>query len=300
VGPLVLIFLGSVFLLQNTGVLPSNFWLNLWRLWPLVLVLAGIELLFAHRMPWLAVAGLAGLVLIGGAAWANSTMTREPVATVSGQTVETNLQGATQAAVTVHFAAGQLDIGPWSDAEPEQLASMTYDGPSEQGTQPTYTVGPDGVGQLAYKVGGSGTSNVMPIVGNSSDATQMSLDLSPNVPIVAMNIQTGAADTRIDLSNLQVNKLDMSLGAAATSVVLPNIKGTALAHINSGASSLVVEVPRDVAARISYRGGLSTINVDTTRFPQVDTGVYESPNYDTAPSRVDLTMETGFTTIQVK
>jgi len=62
VGPLVLIFIGGVFLLQNAGYLPPNFWVNLWRLWPLVLVLAGIELLLAHRVPWLVLSGLAACV----------------------------------------------------------------------------------------------------------------------------------------------------------------------------------------------------------------------------------------------
>ena len=57
-GPLILIFLGAVFLLQNTGYLPANFWLNLWKLWPLVLVLIGIELLLSHRVPWFALAGV--------------------------------------------------------------------------------------------------------------------------------------------------------------------------------------------------------------------------------------------------
>src|SRR4030081_150733 len=52
VGPLILIFLGGVFLLQNTGYLPPNFWFNLWRLWPVILVLVGIELLLANRVPW--------------------------------------------------------------------------------------------------------------------------------------------------------------------------------------------------------------------------------------------------------
>jgi hypothetical protein len=289
-----------VFLLQNTGVLPPNFWLNLWRLWPLVLVLAGIELLFAHRMPWMAVAGLAGLVLIGGAAWANTNVTREPVAAVSGRTVETDLDGAQQAAVTVRFAAGQLDVGAWPEADSTQLASMTYDGPAEQAPRPSYSVSPTGVGQLQYQVSGHGTPNFAPIGGGSADTTRMSLDLSQTVPITSMTIQTGAANTNLDLSSLQVDNLDVSMGAANTSVKLPKITGTSTAHINGGASNLTVNVPPGVAARIRYRGGLSTINVDTTRFPQVDTGLYQSPDYDTATSKVDVTLETGFTTIQVK
>ena len=67
VGPLVLIFIGGVFLLQNTGYLPPNAWQNLWRLWPVILVLAGIELLLANRVPWLVLASVAALVLVVGA-----------------------------------------------------------------------------------------------------------------------------------------------------------------------------------------------------------------------------------------
>src|SRR5918912_1045919 len=65
-GPVVLIFIGTVFLLQNLGYLPPNAWVNLWRLWPLVLVLGGLELLFAGRLPWLIMAILAVAILVAG------------------------------------------------------------------------------------------------------------------------------------------------------------------------------------------------------------------------------------------
>jgi hypothetical protein len=55
-----------------------------------------------------------------------------------------------------------------------------------------------------------------------------------------------------------------------------------------------------VAAQIRHRGGLSTFTIDQSRFPQVDEGVYRSPDYDTAQNRVDLDIETGVTTIRVQ
>ena len=55
---MVLIFIGGVFLLQNAGYLPPNAWLNMWRLWPLLLVLAWFELLLAGRVPGLILAAL--------------------------------------------------------------------------------------------------------------------------------------------------------------------------------------------------------------------------------------------------
>ena len=47
------------------------------------------------------------------------------------------------------------------------------------------------------------------------------------------------------------------------------------------------------------RGGLSTVNVDQNRFPRVSDNLYRSPDYDTATNKVDLSIETGVTTIQI-
>jgi lia operon protein LiaF len=44
-GGLVLIFLGTVFLLNNLGILPSNVWNEVWKFWPVLFILFGLRLL---------------------------------------------------------------------------------------------------------------------------------------------------------------------------------------------------------------------------------------------------------------
>ena len=56
---------------------------------------------------------------------------------------------------------------------------------------------------------------------------------------------------------------------------------------------------RPVGAEIRHRGGLSTVNVDQSRFPMVGDGLYRSADYSTATNNVDITIETGVTSIQV-
>jgi hypothetical protein len=299
VWPLILIFLGGVFLLQNTGYLPPNFWVNLWRLWPVVLVLIGVELLLAHRVPWLILVGLAVVVLIGGAVGINMGMpgsTTEPGVTSTSQT---NLEGATQAAVTVRFGAGTLTVGPILQPQPDQLASMTYQGPPQMAPQPRYTVSSLGVGQLEYQSTAHGAPNFVPFADGRGDAAQMDLTLAPTVPITSLTVQTGATDARLDLSSLRVSALDLSIGAATTWLRFPQAAGQTAAHISGGASTLTIEIPQGVAAQIQLRGGLSTVNVDQSRFPQVSDNLYRSPDYDTAANKVDLNIETGVTTIQI-
>ena len=130
IGPLVLIFIGAVFLLENTGYLPPNFWVNLWRLWPVLLVLAGIELMLAHRIPWIVLAGLATLVLIVGAVAVNSSRTGA-LSSAAATTLDTSLGDATQAAVTVRFGAGELNLDALPPSAPGRLATMSYNGPPD-------------------------------------------------------------------------------------------------------------------------------------------------------------------------
>src|ERR1700744_5840334 len=61
---LILVFLGVCFLLHNYGYLHFH-WVNFLYLWPIFIVMAGINLLFAHnKSPWATV--LKAGVLIAG------------------------------------------------------------------------------------------------------------------------------------------------------------------------------------------------------------------------------------------
>jgi hypothetical protein len=300
VWPLLLIFLGGVFLLQNTGFLPSNFWMNLWRLWPLVLVLVGLELLLAHRVPWLALAGLAAVVLILGAAATKSSLGAPAPAPDTTSLMETDLGGASQAAVTVRFGAGQLNVGPIEQPKADQLASMNYEGPRELAPVPRYTPVSGGTGQLEYQSSGHGGPGFFPWGdGRTSGSSHVDVNLSPNVPISSLTVQTGAADAHLDLSTLHVNTIDMSIGATTAWIRFPEAAGASTAHISGGASTITLEIPDGVAAQIRHRGGLSTFTIDQSRFPQVSEGLYRSTDYETAPNKLDLNIETGVTTIQV-
>ena len=296
IGPLVLIFIGAVFLLENTGYLPPNFWVNLWRLWPVLLVLAGIELMLAHRIPWIVLAGLATLVLIVGAIVVNSSGTGA-LSSAAATTLDTSLGDATQAAVTVRFGAGELNLDALPRSAPGRLATMSYNGPPDLAPRPHYTA-TGGLGHLDYQTSGRPGPGFIPFVDHSSDA-RMDVSLAADVPITSLIVQTGATQAHLDLSSLRISTIDMSVGAATAWVRLPENAGPTTMHISGGASTITLEVPRGVAASIRHQGGLSTLNVDQNRFPLVSDGLYRSTDYDTATNKVDISLETGVTTIQV-
>ncbi len=319
VGPLILILVGGTLLLQNLGYLSPAVWLELWRLWPLILVLVGLELMLGYRLRGAALA-LTILALVGAGLFAIGAFDRT-TATFESRTFAQALQDANQAVVTVRYGAGSLALGPLGGQGGNQLASMTYDGPAGLSPSARYSV-VGGVGRLDYQMSGRTGFWGTPWF-NSSSAPRMTVGLSPDVPL-SLNLQTGAAQADLDLSGLRVTNLDLSTGAASTEIHLPQNAGMTVVHVSSGAATLVLDVPPGVAAQIRHQGGLSTLNVDQNRFPPASgaapapssrapaplaphsapgaagTVYYRSPDYDTAQNKVDITLETGVSTITVR
>jgi hypothetical protein len=157
----------------------------------------------------------------------------------------------------------------------------------------------NGIGRLTYQLSGRG-GGFVPFFGNRSGNADSRLDvtLRPNLPL-SLTVQTGATQARLDLSQLRVSSLDVAMGAAETWVRLPENAGATTAHFSGGATSLTLEIPDGVAAQIRTRGGLNTVSVDQSRFPAAGTDVYRSPDYDSAQNKVDITIETGVSTIHV-
>ena len=131
--------------------------------------------------------------------------------------------------------------------------------------------------------------------GRSLDWT---FSLARDLPL-SLEFETGANEARINLSELLVTDLSLNSGASSTDITMPANAGVTAARIRTGAASVNVHIPEGVAARIQARGGLASISVDSARFPRSGGG-YESPDYGTAANKIDLDIETGVGSVEVR
>ena len=138
----------------------------------------------------------------------------------------------------------------------------------------------------------------MPWYWGPGGALDWSFGLNSEIPL-SLDLETGASDTRLDLTDLRVTDLRLKTGASATHLTLPANAGHTRVDIGAGAASVNIRVPSAVAARIRVKGGLAGINVDTSRFPRMG-DTYQSMGYDTAPNKVDIDIETGVGSVDVR
>jgi hypothetical protein len=124
------------------------------------------------------------------------------------------------------------------------------------------------------------------------------LQLNERIPLTLV-VKTGASDCELDLTDLQVTRLRIESGASSTRVKLPAHAGYTEVRGSSGVASLTLRVPANVAARIHAEGGLSSIAVDRQRFPRQG-GVYVSRDYETADNKVDIRIDVGVGSVDIR
>jgi hypothetical protein len=111
-------------------------------------------------------------------------------------------------------------------------------------------------------------------------------------------LNVGANKSMLDLRDMSITDLKLETGASDTKLTLPS-KGRFRADLDLGAASLEVIVPDGLSARIHASVGAVDMKVDQARFPR-NGNYYQSSDYDTAVNSVDMTIDAGAASIQVR
>lgn len=122
--------------------------------------------------------------------------------------------------------------------------------------------------------------------------------LTQELPVL-LSVESGASSLHIDLTDVPVTRFSLKTGASSTHVTMP-ARGASILDVESGAASINVRVPDVTAARIRVKEGVMSVNVDTGRFPQLDSGLYQSANFDSSQNRTEINIDSGVGSVSVK
>ena len=114
-GPLILITMGLVFLMANMGLLGASPWQLLWRWWPLILVVVGLEVLLGVLGRWsYALSAVLGILVVIATLVLVAFLLLNPQAGVGSPEYTSRLTqplgDVTQAEVTLELNFGSLQL----------------------------------------------------------------------------------------------------------------------------------------------------------------------------------------------
>jgi len=254
----IILVLGSLLLLRSLGIINWNIWLIFW---PALLIAAGAWMLLGSSI-------------------------RKGDVNLETTSLDYPLENAQEAVLDINHGAGTLDIG--GSAPSGKLLQGTFAG---------------GVESRLEKIGNGVSLTMQPPtnvvwsfpIGN--EGFRWNFRLTDAVPL-DMRLHTGAGETHIDLTKLQVKKLRLETGASSSTITLPANAGYSEVTVIAGAASVVLKVPAGVAGRITMKSGLVGTKIDASRFP-FNGDTYESPDYASAANKIQILVEAGVGSIEI-
>ncbi|AHF06249.1 LiaF transmembrane domain-containing protein [Desulfitobacterium metallireducens] len=287
---LLFIALGIVFFLNTYGILPWGFWVNVADLWPLLFILGGIALLLNKRVPFSTVL-LVFLIALVGYSFVpgnNHLKYQGPYHTGSGGSMDFAVpleEGINKANVALNLGGADINL---NTVAPKTNSKNILEGQYEW----TANVNPssDQSPKLSQNRNGD-TLNIEfdaeKRIGNGE--SKLDFTLNPQIDYGNMEVNAGAFNGTLDLSQLRMSNLDINSGASQLELRFGDTGTKTQAEVNAGASKVTLVVPEQVGLKIKISGFTNSTNFAGDGLFLQDKE-WVSPNYDSAKSKIDLSM----------
>lgn len=289
--PLVLITIGLVFLLVNFGFIPGVTAFSLLSLWPLLLILAGVDIAIGRRWPLAAlgidVAVIAlGLVLIAS----QPPLLGSPFFVINGggpgeRDVSVARQSATSLSLALNGGAGRFRVSGGS--------TLLVEAHSISEDLRVRRADFDRGGQHAdVRIDQTGSRRV------GGAAIDVETRIASDIP-TELEINGGAGEFLIDLSAVTINSAELNVGAAELTLTLPKPTAAVVIEVNAGASNIIIVVPEGIEARVTTTGALLSLRSSNARVTASGLAA-ETSGYGSATARVTVRVTAGASSITIR
>jgi hypothetical protein len=287
-GPLLLIFLGVIFLFNNLNIIQWSVWDVILRFWPVLLIGAGLDLILDQRSAWgSAIALILVLAIIGG----GIALLGEPNGTnAEVEQVVISGGGADRVSLLLDPAIGYVQLSSGPRGQTDLLQGKLASARGEQIEQQQAGAGK----RLEIAIRTRGWT-VMPFLITSFDRPAWDLELRPDTEL-ELDLDLGIGKAEVDLRQLRPIDVQVHTGIGEAQVMLPDHGGQV--RVEVGIGQLTIELPSTAGVRIQVDSGIGT-TVIPTEFTMRD-GSYFSPGYDQAEQKIDLILDIGIGTVIVR
>jgi len=288
VATFLLVGLGSIFLAANLGWLGVDVWRMVIRLWPVLLIAIGFDLILGRRSVWASLVGLLlVLAILMGSLWLSGVRLSRGRA-LTAESIHQSLPDVARARLILEPGVGSVHV--YADRDSSDLVagrvsimkgSRLFQDFTQEGDTAVYTLRLSGLSGLS---------------GDEMSTWSWDLGLNPALPL-DIHFSIGAGSAELDLQGLRLERLDVNMGVGKTKVTLPEA-GRFEARVNGAIGQIVIIVPKGMAVRI--HPGTALANLSLPSDYQKRDGEYVSPGYEAATHRIDLDVGMAIGNITVR
>lgn len=286
-----LIILGIIFLLNNFGVFPWEIWQNIWKFWPILLILFGVEALLGRNSSPKSLGLLLILIFIVPIILILNPLTGNPLATKT-LSLSKPLGNLTKASfvfnlLSINLKVTSLQGSPSGLFQGELKYSQLLPAPKfnedRRFGEAKYTFVQEGEGKIPFSgnLGNTGTFNFTNLV---------PLELT-------FNSNTGVFD--LNLTNLHVSLVEIDSTAGSATIVFAKDFATKV-FIKTQAAVIKLQLPTEVGATVKIDSSIKSLNIDDKRFKKIDANNYKAINYDQVSIKNEIEISGSAASVEVK
>lgn len=283
--PALLILAGVVALLVNTGQIPVERLALLTDLWPVILIVIGLELIVRRTVHGpagdFAAALIVLLAIVGAAGYV--TAAPNPAATKT-MDVSGDVGSATSMTLSVNVGAANISVADTAPSGKLYSAHIEYTGATPQVTVDTVS--------NTLEIDQREESNFSVFRGRKFVLT---LQVSPSLTW-AMGFNSGAATVKLSLPNTRVSSLGFSTGASTDDVILGTPTTVVPVDFSGGALTVHFHRPDGTPVTVDVSGGGLNVNVDGRAYHAIG---HVTANQDLGSAGYRLTVSGGACNVTV-
>lgn len=298
---MILIFLGTIILLENLNVI-NFYWGSIWRFWPVIFILIGMNLILSRiqnkNLVAPLVASITFLVLALLAYQGLQPSERSWIIVNDHDNNQDTLkenkaffvepfQGSERVQLNLFGAAASFTLGDSTSNLFEADVNQRF------GKYTLKKSKSDSLEVLNFKMR-DGQQNIQL---DDLDDQKSTIRLN-SVPVWDINLKMGAGEGIFDLTPYKINSLKFEGGAASLQAKLGNRLPLTNVSVEAGAASIKIEVPKDSGCRIKLKDVVISSN-NFTDFIKKSDGSYETSNYNTAKNKVNVDFEGAISSFEV-
>ncbi|MBK8020543.1 MAG: hypothetical protein IPK19_03705 [Chloroflexi bacterium] len=320
---LILIAAGVIWLLREANIFTAQNMAVLLRLWPVILIAIGVELLIGRgsRSMSMLIVG-ATIVVLLALMFVGPAIGLAPNVEVKTMSIDEPLGDATSARMNLGIGVGTTTVSALQDSGSLIQADLRYAGDVQ------FNVEPGAQADITLSNSSSDANFGFDFFGWTLAVDERDLRwdvrLTPSIPL-DLRVSGGVGSATVDLTGLQVTNVVINTGVGEQRITLPSGEGVlpveisggvgktvltipagagVTADINAGVGETVIDVAGDAAVRLRADGGLGGVNVPAgwERISGEDrNGVWESPTFSDAATedRIDIDYNGGVGSLRI-
>lgn len=283
---IILIGIGILFLLSNFGIIQWSIFNVFLQLWPLILIVIGINLILKKNRIIIVITWLLFFMAIIAYGFMFEGNYEERINTTINSTIFEKKSETTEAQLNLNVAAAKVILDSktnhliYASVNPQRIKSdIKYND-----NQKTAIIEFNNIKNTAHNIGAA--------------SEYYRFSLNDNVTWQISSVM-GAVSGDMDFSNVKIKNMDLDVGAGNLKLQFGNdYNATSNIEINAGASHLHIILPKSAGVKLKLEGLVDKKQLESFGW-QKDGQYYYSTNYHDADSKLHFDIDMGIGNLDI-